>query len=362
MNRINRFVIAILLVLHGAVAYGQTKWPSPEVERMYKEARDLHAQGKLPQAITIYLQALNIAPDVMVLYRDLGQAYYLTGTYEKAKETLEPVIKNDAADEQTYRTMAGVYTALNDKKKARGILSKGIERYPNSGLLYHELGVWYETDRDMEAALKAWLDGVAADPAYHVNYYEAARAYMYGNRPPVWSIIYGEMFVNMEQQTPRANETRTMLLAAYKKLFNSVLKTEPPKFKGKRGEAPEVAFEQAVLETYLKLAPVITDGITTENLTMLRARFMMDWNMQYSRRFPVSLFYRQDRMIREGYFDIYNQWLFGKAENQHQFEAWKKFHPDDMPDFEEWLQANAYRPVAGDNYNTKDIKGLFNKK
>jgi tetratricopeptide (TPR) repeat protein len=362
MNRIARAIIMCALTSMSLHLSAQTTWPSPEVERMYKEARDLHSQGKLQPAIKMYLQALNIAPEVMILYRDLGQAYYLTGAYQNAKETLDPVIKHDAADEQTFQIMAATLTALNDRKKARSILQKGLEKYPHSGLLYHDLGAWYEADQNMEDALKAWLDGIEADPAYHVNYYEAARAYMYSNKPPIWSIIYGEIFINIEQQTPRANETRTMLLAAYRKLFNSVLKAEPPKFKGKKGEEAESSFEQAVYDVYMKLAPVVTDGITTENLTMLRTRFMMDWTLQHSGKYPFSLFYRQDKMIRDGYFDIYNQWLFGRAENQQQFEAWKQFHPDDLPDFEEWLQDNKYRPAAGDFYNKKEVKGIFSRK
>ena len=68
-------------------------------------------------------------------------------------------------------------------------------------------------------------------------------------------------------------------------------------------------------------------------------------------------------MIRYGYFDIYNQWLFGKAENPAQFEAWTKFHNDAMPELDEWLLQNKMRPVAGDAYNNiEGVDQLFTKK
>jgi tetratricopeptide (TPR) repeat protein len=359
--------LLIFSLLLSITAQAQTSWPSPEVEKLYKNARDLHSQGKLEQAITMYLQALNIAPDVTVLHRDLGNAYFMTGAYEKAKETLEPVVKSGRADEQTYQTMASTLVKLDDERKGRKMLEEGIERYPHSGMLYHELGNWYETkkdkdDDDMEKALTAWLRGIEADPAYHINYYESARAYMSSNRPPVWTIIYAEIFINIEQQTPRAHETRAMLLAAYKRLFNSVGKLAPPTApKPKKGAPVDNGFEQAVYDTYIKLAPVVSEGVTTETLSMLRTRFLMDWSLQYAHKYPVSLFYRQDQMIREGYFDIYNQWLFGRAESQPQYEAWNRYHPEDMPDFEEWLKEHSYRPVAGDAYNMKYAEDIFKK-
>lgn len=106
----------------------------------------------------------------------------------------------------------------------------------------------------------------------------------------------------------------------------------------------------------------MSDGFTTENLTMLRTRFIMDWTMQYAQKYPFSLFSRHDYMIRNGYFDAYNQWLFGKVENQQQFEAWKRFHQDAIPRLEGWMRQYPYR--AGDNeyYNAKTVDGIFQKK
>src|SRR5690606_147016 len=109
------------------------------------------------------------------------------------------------------------------------------------------------------------------------------------------------------------------------------------------------------------LSPVVSDGITTENLTMLRTRFIMDWYQAYAYSYPFSLFSRHQDMIRNGYFDIYNQWLFGKAENMQLYEAWNKFHQDAMPSLERYLRENPYRPVSADFYNDKVVDGIFLK-
>lgn len=351
----------ILLLTVSFKVQAQTEWPSPEVEQMYKDGRKLHTQGKLREAIMLYKRAILIAPNIIVLQRDLGQAYYLTGNYEEAENTLEAIIKNGAADEETYVTMAESLLALKEHKKAKSTLNKGLERFPHSGQLYHEIGKLYEEDQELRDALKAWLTGIEVDPAYHINYYEAARVYMTTSKT-IWAILYGEIFVNLEQQTPRANETRTMLIAAYKRLFNSLAIGETPKFSSKK-QAPAInGFEGAVYNTFLKLSPVVSDGINPENLTMLRARFIMDWRKQYSSQYSFTLFARQDEMLRNGYFDAYNQWLFGKSASMPEYEAWTKFHPEAIPDFEAWLQQHPFAAVAGDFYNDKVVEGIFAKK
>ena len=90
--------------------------------------------------------------------------------------------------------------------------------------------------------------------------------------------------------------------------------TNLPKYDKKNDNtAATNGFEEAVFNTFIKLSPVVADGITTENLTMVRTRFLMDWYQQkYNEKYPFTLFSRQDRMTRDGYFDIYNQWMFGK--------------------------------------------------
>lgn len=348
----------LTLVTVGSV-HAQISWPTPEVENLYKQARDYHSQGNLREAIIRYQQAIQIAPEIVLLHRELAQAYYLAQGYDDAIATLQPIINQGVADAETYKIMAQCLVAKRENKKAKKLLRDAITTMPDAGTLYHQMGLVYEQDNELVYALESWLEGIAKAPAYHLNYYEAARTYMNTDKP-VWVILYGEIFVNMEHHTKRAYDTRAMILNAYTKLFTSLATGNIPKF-GADGAAAE-SFEQAVYDTYIKLSPVMSDGYTTENLIMLRTRFIMDWTLQYAQKYPYSLFYRHDYMIRNGYFDAYNQWLFGKVENQQQFEAWKRFHQDAIPRLEGWMRQYPYR--AGDNeyYNAKTVDGIFQKK
>lgn len=328
---------------------------------MYQQARDYLSRGNLRQAIVTYQQAIPLAPAVMVLRRDLAQAYVLSGNYPQADKLLEELIKNGRADEQCYQLLATSATAQRDAKKAASAINKGLDKFPNSGLLYHEQGKIHDDAYEQEDALKSWLQGIAADPGYRVNYYEAARTYMLTNKV-VWAIIYAEIFVDMEQQTPRANETRKLLLNAYRKFYYTPVTTDMPDF-GASGKNTARNFEEAVTGILKKLAPVVSDGVTTENLIMLRTRFLMEWYAAgYAIRYPFSLFTWQDALLRNGSFDVYNQWLLGRAENQQQYDAWNKFHEGETARFEAWAREHRLLPVAADAYNDRKLKNLFPKK
>ena len=61
--------------------------------------------------------------------------------------------------------------------------------------------------------------GIRVDAGYSGNYYNAARFYFF-TKDKVWSLIYGEIFVNMESLSDRGAAMKQLLLQGYKeKLF-----------------------------------------------------------------------------------------------------------------------------------------------
>lgn len=68
-------------------------------------------------------------------------------------------------------------------------------------------------------AIRQWEEGIKNDPGYSGNYYNAALYYFY-TKDKVWSLLYGEIFVNMESLSERGASMKQMLLQGYKeKLF-----------------------------------------------------------------------------------------------------------------------------------------------
>jgi len=355
------FLLVAFLCLNQAQAQNSVEWPSPEVEQLYKQAKDQLARGAINQSVTLLRQAIQLAPQVTILQRDLAQALVLGKSYDAAYKAVAPLISDDKADELTYQIAATALFGKDDKKKAKNVVEKGLKSYPNSGLLYHELSRYYELNNDAEYALDAVLQGIERDPAYHLNYYEAARLYS-NTSSPIWTIIYGEVFTNLERHTMRSQDVRKLIIQAYQKIFSAEGLANMPRFGNDLAAGEQPTFEAAVLQTLMPLAPVVADGITTENLIMLRTRFSMDWNANFAQRYPFSLFAFHDDMLRDGEFDAYNQWLFGMAENPASYQSWTKFHDKAVPEFETWFRANAYKPQSAEFYNSKDLRKLFLKR
>lgn len=328
---------------------------------MYEQAKNYQSTGATKQAIVLLQQAIQIAPNVMVLHRDLAQGYIILRQYDEAYKTVEPIITQNDADEQTYYIAATALLAMGEKKKTKKVLEKGIKIFTHSGLLYHELGQYYEAGNELEYALDSWLRGIEEDPAYHLNYYEATRLYSITKRQ-LWAVLYGEIFINMERQTSRSIETRKLVLEGYTKIFASIGTGDVPRFGDYKYADDELNFEDAVMKTFMQLAPVVADGMTAENLTMLRSRFIMEWMNTYNAKFPFSLFTYQEKMMRDGQFDAYNQWLFGQAENTAQYNSWQQFHTNAIPAFNAWAAQNLFYNTSADFYNSKKYSGLFSKK
>jgi len=364
MMKVFRFstrpLIPLLAVLFVAVRGSAQPivWPSPEVERLYEQARTTLGSGQARQAVPLLRQVANLAPDVAAPRRDLAQAHLYLGEYSKAIEALDPLFERGSADESAYRISAQAYDGLKEPKKAKAALRKGLTRFPASGVLHKELGTAYENEADIEAALETWLDGIEKAPAYHVNYYEAAHAYVH-SRKLMWCILYAEVFVNIERQTPRANEARKMLLAAYKRFFFPTATDERAAERRRDDNREPATFEEAVESTLRRLLPVVASGVTTESLTMLRARFILDWNARWAQQYPFALFAYHDALLRAGHFDAYNRTLFGALENAPENTAWMGFHPKAVPAYETWAAANPLRPAEGGFYNDKKVKGIF---
>ncbi|MBK9568548.1 MAG: hypothetical protein IPO53_00545 [Chitinophagaceae bacterium] len=181
------------------------------------------------------------------------------------------------------------------------------------------------------------------DPAYSGNYYNAALFYFYA-KDKVWGLLYGEIFVNMESLGERGASMKQLLLQGYKeKLF-----ADADLMKGE--EKNKSAFAKSFLEGMSRQSSLANKGITTEILTMIRTRFILDWYTNNATKFPFRLFDFQRQLLTEGMFDAYNQWLFGPSENLAAYENWTKTHPEEYNGFSTFQKSRVFRIPPGQYY------------
>jgi len=258
-------------------------------------------------------------------------------------EVIKPLLERDDADDQCFQIAANIYKQLEQPKESDKLYRRAIKKFPASGPLYNDLGelLWEQNDY---TAIKQWEKGIETDPSYSKNYYNASRYYFF-TTDKIWSIIYGEIFINMEPFSSRTPEIKTILLESYKKLFAS---SETALAAG----AEKNQFVGAYIKTTWKQNVVATAGINTETLTMIRTRFILDWYQDYADKLPFKLFEFHRQLLQEGMFDAYNHWIFEPVQNLPAYQNWTILHATEYNEFTRFQKGRIFKIPAGQYYHT----------
>ena len=313
---------------------------------MHQTARGFMATADWDNAINVLNRLLVIDKNNLDYNKDLIQCYYYKKEFDKATDGIKSIINRDDADVMTFQLAGNIYKAIEDPKECEKIYKAGLKKFPKSGPLYSEYGelLWARKDYN---AIDLWEKGIEIDPAFGGNYYNAALFYFY-TKDKVWSLIYGEIFVNMESLSQRGAAMKELLFKGYKeKLFK-----EPDLMKGE--ENNKSPFAKAFLEAMNKQSSLVSKGVTTATLTMVRTRFILDWYENYSAKYPHRLFDYLQQLLREGMFDAYNQWLFGTVENLTAYDSWTRAHADEYKGFVAFQKSRVFRIPTGQYYQAKN--------
>ena len=287
------------------------------VQELQQTANTFMRQGDYANSILVLNRATALEPQNVSVMKDLAQAYYYNKQNDKALEFIKKVLDSEEADDQSFQIAGNIYKDLVQPKDADKVYRKGLKRFPNSGPLYSELGELLMAQQDF-SSIKQWEKGIEMDPSYSRNYFNASK-YYYLSNSPVWAMIYGEIFANMEPFGKRTAEIKSVILDSYKKVFTNSDLTQNLKDKKE--------FEKLYLQDLAKQVPITTFGINTETLTMIRTRFILDWYANAeAAKMPFKLFELHQELLQTGLFEAYNQWLFGSVENLAAYQNWTNLH------------------------------------
>jgi len=312
---------------------------------LHENAKTFMRQGDFDNAIVILTRALQMDKNNLEVQKDLVMSYYYKRDYQKALDGVKVLLDRDDADVVTYQIAGNVYKALEEVKECDKVYKKGLKKFPNSGALYSEYGELLWAKKDF-SAIEQWERGIQVDPAYSGNYYNAARYYFF-TKDKVWSLVYGEIFVNMESLSDRGTQMKQLLLDGYKeKLF-----VDANLMAGQEKNKNE--FSKSFLDCMSKQSSLANHGLTTETLTMIRSRFILEWFDKYASRFPYKLFDYQRQLLQEGIFDAYNQWLFGVVENLASYDSWTRAHDEEYKNFTAFQKTRVFKMPAGQYYQNR---------
>ncbi|HRE52431.1 MAG TPA: tetratricopeptide repeat protein [Flavitalea sp.] len=300
-------------------------------------------QGDYRNAILVLNRAIEKDDINVELKKDLALAYYLQRDYAKALGAAKPLVERADADVQSYQLLGMCYKAVDEIKEAEKMYRAALKKFPASGALHSEYGEILWSKAEFANAAKQWEKGIASDPNYSGNYYNAAK-YYYFSTDKVWGLIYGEIFINLESFSARTPEIKSMLLEGYKKLFS-----EP---EINKNQNTKNAFVQAFLTHMKEQSHTIANGVTPDALSVLRTRFLLNWFEKDASRFPFRLFEYHQQLAKTGMFEAYNQWIFAAAKDLAGFQQWIATHPEEYEKFNAFQKSRVFKLPEGQYYQT----------
>lgn len=335
MGKFKIFLFSICLAFATFCATAQ------DAAQLHETARAFMRQGDYANAVLVLNRATLMDPKNIEIAKDLGLNYYFSKDYSRALAICKPLLERDEADDQLFQIVGDIYLAMDQPKECEKLYKKGLKKFPSSGPLYNELGELLWSQKDF-SAIKQWEKGIETDPGFSRNYFNAAR-YYYFSTDKIWSLLYGEIFLNIEPMGGDAQEMKNILLESYKKLFRDA--------DLEKNNLDKNSFVLAFLHIMNKQSVVAAAGLNAESLTMIRTRFILDWYNEYGNKFPYRLFDQQRQLLQEGMFDAYNQWIFSAAQDLPGYQNWTNTHPTEYNDLL-LFQEEGYLGCRRDNFTT----------
>jgi tetratricopeptide (TPR) repeat protein len=342
-----RMRITVISLFASLLLCGVHGFAQQDLAQLRQTAQTFTRQGDYANALLVLNRADQVEPGNSAVQTDIAYVKYLQRDFSAAKETIGPLLDKADAEVRTFQVAGNIFKGMEEVKECEKAYAKGLKKFPQSGVLHSELGELYWAMKKPEDAIRTWEKGIKADAAHSGNYFHAAK-YYYAMADKVWSIVYGETFLNLESYSTRTAEMKTILLESYKKFF-----TQSEVFKQYNAKK-KLPFEEAFLETLNAQSGAAAQGITVGSLTAIRTRFILDWFEKYATRFPHRMIDQQQYFVREGLYEAYNQWLFGAASNAMEHQHWTQTHPTEQQAFNQYQRNRVFRMPAGQYYGTAD--------
>lgn len=284
-------------------------------------------EGEFKEGIKLLKQARNLDPTNYDYALEIGKAYFQSGAPKKAEKYVYNLQYHVTASEDLYLLLADCYAELELLKKVPDALRKkefdvyrrGINKLPNAGKLYCELGKLHLDQNDVSSALGIWELGIQRAPNYSENYYWASKI-LDNQHNQIWSWLYGELFLNMNDDIGMTRAIAPIVLRNSEVVLRQQFPSSPEEVEVKiRG----VLNQCKVAETAVGFTgQAALRSCITDNLDKLPTNIL-------------PLFEKMKVCEENGWLDDYVAALFAPAVNE-EFMHWVKTNGKSFEQYKKW--------------------------
>ncbi|MBT4727385.1 MAG: tetratricopeptide repeat protein [Bacteroidetes bacterium] len=310
--------------------------------------------------IKLYKKALKIDKKNIDYKYNIAYGYYMLGKGKKAWKIIDPVLKENTNLKDYHAFLANLYESLGKEYniKPKEVIVKG----PSSAKEYaHEAMQMINSD---PAKARLYFDhAINLQPDEAEYYYQAAKLYA-GTVERMWTLIYGEIFVNLEKTTERTLEIKKLMMDTWRNSITintadevSVELTQEKATYGldKFDEKKFVVNFAESYETTLEIGLYrLEDGLSLTNMYFYYQDFVNYWFRKKELEYPCFIFEWEKTISESDHLEAYIFWLF-KDSFPAEYNDWIKIFSKQMASFESWFANNQmniteYNRVNGVKY------------
>lgn len=348
-----RFLTTVLFVFFIFQVQAGAQTAQERVRVLGDSAVALMDRGQADEAILLLRQAEKLDPSAFAIPYEIAIAQYQKKDYKEAELTMKRVMKFKDANDQAYMLLGNIQDDMGDRKKALATYAEGLKKFPNSGKLHLETGNIHASQGNYDEAMEWYEEGIQREPSFPSNYYHAARLFS-GSTEKVWTMMYGEIFINLERNSARTVEISKLLYDTYQgalvwngdtslSITFSMQNTITTADTFKDGK-PRLPFGVGVYEMVLGAAAGMTGTQSLEKICKMREAAL---DIYYERDFwkgrPVNaVFDYQKRVANAGHLNAYNHWLLSQG-SPARYTKWRDANKDELEKFLEWFRTNGLK-------------------
>jgi tetratricopeptide (TPR) repeat protein len=355
------FLLSLAFLLVSTLAGAQS--PAEQARALGRQAIQRMDAGDIAASLELLAKAQLLDPNNIDYPYEVAYAHYLNKDYPNALKVLRKLAKHPNANDRVHQMLGNAYDMNKQSKKAIAAYEEGLRLFPKSGILHLERGNMELKEERYLEALEYYERGIAVQPTFPSNYFWASKIYLSSDEK-IWGFLYGELFMNLERNSPRTAEMSKHLYDSY----TSNLVIEAGKTKNKKSISFNICKntiyvdpKQGIDENTFKLpfclvygtvfsaSAALVEEVDLHSLCHIRNNFTeLYYQQEQDEEYDNLLFQYQQRLLKNGHLDAYNHWLLMKGD-EPAFGAWLKEHQEEWEAFVDWFSEHPLL-VDPDNY------------
>lgn len=344
MTRVHTIVLLLGLITVSAMPARA----DDRAQKLAERALRLTDAGRVEEAIRTWDSAVAVAPDVAAYRYERVLCHVMLERYDQALQDLRPIYRDTNLYDRGYQLMGNICDLKGDSVQSMQFYKEGFAKWPNSGRLHYEFGAAAKLAGRTQEAIDWWAKGVKVEPDFATNYYWVAKSFA-KTANKIWTLIYGEAFLNLERGSKRTQEISKLLFDTWNAGFRLGDTTDPMHFcsdelleqPGPRGVSTmsfPMAFEFCIALASQHLIPEtgVKTRLSMAELVEVRKRFLTAWKKQgFDSLYTNTLLDWENRVAVRGYLTEYFYWIYSYGDDS-EMTAWFRSNEKKFDTFLGW--------------------------